>query len=223
MSGFTWSYSRWSCAKKCLAKYKFQFIDKIASDTVWSTRGSEVHAKAEAFVKGSISGMPKDLRPVSEEITQLRDLRRSMQADVEVENDFAITQDYKPCKWDDWNEVWCRSKLDVAVNADEHITVIDYKTGQIYPEHLEQGHTYGVCAASHFPNYKSMRVEMWYTDIGKFRAWNYTKKDIAYARQFFTNEIKKLARTKEFTPNPTDKNCYWCPYKASKGGPCEYG
>lgn len=211
-----WSYSRLSVYEKCPLQFKYKFIDKLPTKPFFAAeRGNILHAKAEQFVKGTIRGMPKELRSFGNE---LRELKR-LCADTEL--DLSVTKDWQPSHTKDWNNVWCRAFLDASVVERKEATVIDYKTGKIYEEpHSDQGNLYATCTFAHYPEVKTVDVEFWYFDQEDVRTYQYSRKDFPKLVKTWENRVKPVFRENEFNKCP-GHHCRWCDFNKHNGGPCD--
>lgn len=216
-----WSYSRFTTYDKCPAKAKYLYIDKIKDKgNANMSRGTIIHSKAEQLVKGNITGMPKELENFKDELQYLKILYKKGM--VFVERDLAVTKDWDPTTYDDWNNVWLRGKSDVVVIEDTVATDVDYKTGKKYDSHFEQGELYAIGSFCHFPQIKSVDVEFWYIDSGEVEGASYNKKDLNKLKKKWEKKTRPMLTDKEFKPKP-GYACQWCNFAASKGGPCDEG
>ena len=202
-----WSYSALSQYEKCPRQYKYARIDKLPQPESHALeRGNILHAKAEQFVKGNIKGMPKELSSFQNELKELKRLC----ADTEL--DLSFTQNWAPTHGKDWNGVWCRAYLDASIMERDVGTVIDYKTGKIYPHHEEQGNLYGLATFIHFPKIKIVDIEFWYFDQGgHVESFSYNKKDLPAMKKDWKNRAAVLFRETKWAPKPGN-HCRWCPF-----------
>ena len=91
-------------------------------------------------------------------------------------------------------------------------TVIDYKTGKIYPHHEEQGNLYGLATFIHFPKIKIVDIEFWYFDQGgHVESFSYNKKDLPAMKKDWKNRAAVLFRETKWAPKPGN-HCRWCPF-----------
>ena len=91
-----WSYSRWSCYHDCPSMYEGRYIlkiDKFRTSPAME-RGKDVHAKAENFVNGKITGLPKDLINFKKEFMNLK--REFKKEKGYTEPDISMNFDYTP-------------------------------------------------------------------------------------------------------------------------------
>lgn len=222
MAGFTWSYSLWSQFKKCPLSYKYKKIDKVQvpqAQNFAQARGTEVHSLAEGFLKGIIKGMPDQLKPFAKQF------RAAKKNHAESEIDLAITREFAPSKWDDWNNVWCRGNIDMGEYLGRKVArFVDFKTGKEYPEHKYQADLYALMGFCHY-DVNQINVEFWYLssgtdkDVGQYKI----KKDFKRLKDFWVEEVQTMIDCKDFHPAKEKWLCKWCIYNESNGGPCPHG
>lgn len=217
MSVTSWSYSRLSVFRKCPRQFKYKFIDKLPTDDNYAaSRGFKMHKLAEGFVKGEVTGKPKELMPFIDELQGLKEVG----ADTEV--DLTVTQAWHPTTFDDWNNAWCRGSADAVVEIEASATVIDYKTGKIYPDdHEEQGKLYSTLLFIHNEDIEKIDVEFWYFDQDDILSFQYTRDQLDDLIKYWIDTTKPVFREKNWPCN-TGSHCRWCDFSASKGGPCKY-
>lgn len=219
---FATSYTRQALYEKCAFQYKCRFILKLPEEERYaSQRGTLLHSKAEHFILGDITGVPKELEVYSEELITLREGLMTGTLSVEVEKDLAVTRGWGPTTYDDWNNVWIRAKADVVIDEGDSVTVIDHKTGMMYDSHKDQADIYSILAFCHYPKAKEVSVEMWYYDNKDlFLSSSMTKKQLPKAKKLLKGRIDKAEKDKVFKPTPGDY-CRYCSFASSKGGPCK--
>lgn len=213
-----WSYSRFTCYDKCPAQANYRFVMKLPTpSSPAAERGIMIHKKAEHVVKGDIQGIPKELEKFKQELLYVKMLYKK--GIVFTERDLAVTKNWNPTTYDDWDGVWCRGNSDLVVIEGPVATDVDYKTGKKYDSHAEQGELYATQTFSHFPTVKDVDVEFWYVDSGEVDGDNYSRKDLKKLRKKWEKKVIKMLNDKEFKPSPGN-HCKWCHFAASKGGPC---
>lgn len=212
---FAWSYSAYSDFK-CPLRYKLKRIDKILEPPrPASDRGILIHKKAEHFIKGDITGMPKELKCFAPE---LKELRRNKAA---TEVDLAFTREWEPSKGDDWNNVWCRVYADVVATGYEAVKVVDHKTGKIYEDDIvDQAEINALGVWCHYDNVKEVNVEFLYYDLDDRRDFTFTS--FKKLQTKWGKIAKAMEDEKEFKACPSHK-CNWCSYSKYKGGSCNEG
>lgn len=214
-----WSYSRYSTWIKCAFMLKCNAILRIKQPSnYFMERGTDIHNKGEQYLLGNIRGIPPEYKMFGDEMKMIK----GMGALPEV--DLAVAKGWKPSAGDDWNNVWCRAKVDADIPHEDETesTLIDYKTGRYYPSHDEQGELYSICKFSHAKEVKIVDVEFWYLDSGDVKDFQYKRKDLAKLKKKWENRTKPMLTDTTFKPNP-GQQCRKCFYSSKNGsGPCKY-
>lgn len=188
----------------------------------YSARGIEVHAKAEAFVKGEINELPAELDKFKDQFYTLRDTYNI--GTVELEGEWAYDVNWQPVDWFD-KAVWCRMKLDALVRqTDTCVRVIDYKTGKMFGnemKHGEQAIDYAYGTVQRYPEIQFVDVEFWYLDTGQQTRKSFTREMlINVLGQNVTRKGLEITEAKSLPPKPGKSNCGVCGFYENG---CEYG
>jgi len=210
-----WSYSRVSMYLKCPAQYEwFYVLKKPRSSSPALERGLDIHKKAENYVIGDIKGMPKELENFASEF---KVLKKEFKKGVGFcEPDISFTSAHEPSS---------KFKTDYFIGfADfahfgEVLTVIDYKTGKKYPEHMEQGHAYSMALLILNEDIDEVFVEFWYLDSGETTEFHYTRKELNKMISAWNARVNRMYSDKTFKPTP-HKFCNWCDRFMGKNGTC---
>jgi len=214
-----WSYSLYTTWKECPRKARYRAIDRVktpAKPKPALERGIHIHKLAERYLLGDITGIPKELKFFDKEFRNLK------KANPDPEKDVAVTRSWSPTTFDDWNNVWCRAKLDAVVQDGKALHLIDFKTGRMYGTNKDQIELYVPLAAAHYPDVETIEVELWYLDQDDMPPpVEYTKKSFPAIRKAWEKRVKPMMNDTEFPATPSEQACKWCPYKTSEGGPCE--
>lgn len=242
-----WSFSRYSDYKQCPLKFKLKHIDRIKEPSnAAMERGSEIHDKAEAYIKGKIKRIPKELKEFEDEFKKLKNLfdKRVVSAAVTgsadnsivVEDTWAFTKDWEETQWDNWVQCWVRIKLDCAHVVDGKTLVIsDWKTGKYRPQnndqYIEQLELYALAALLLYPDMDEVVPRLVYLDAGViFPTENddpmvFTQDDLPNLQKIWSHRTKAMFNDRQFAPRP-NRFCMWCHYRANNkengGGQCEY-
>lgn len=215
-----WSYSRWSMYKKCPSQYHWHYIlKKPRGSSRALERGLAIHAKAEEFVKGNITGFPDELKNFKKEFQTLK--REFKKGNGFTEPDISLTKNFEASS--KFKTDWFIGFADYAHFSDE-LTVIDYKTGKKYPDHQDQGHAYSMSLLHLNPEIEKINVEFWYLD-------NKDKDDNITHFEHYRNELDRMTRAwqkridrmysdKKFEATP-NKFCNWCMRNKKNGGDCD--
>jgi len=210
-----WSYSRYSMYAKCPAQFHWHYILKKPRDSSHALeRGLDIHAKAENFVNGKITGLPKELDNFAREFKALK--REFNKKHGYCEPDISV--DSKGKKSTKAKSDYFVGFADFFHNPPKDIlTVIDYKTGKQYPDHQDQGHAYSTFLLLLNPDHEEIDVEFWYLDSGEVKHFHFTQKDLPRMLKLWERRINKMYADKLFKPTP-HKFCNWCAKK--KAGKC---
>lgn len=220
-----WSDSKYNIYKQCAFRFYHQYIvkTKVEQDNYHLERGIAIHKKGEEFLKGNITGMPKEYKEFSRNLNELKKDRAT------PEQDISVTYDWKKSFSTDWNNVWLRGKVDAINTKYEDLYVVDFKTGKVYEDKAkQQSEIYAVCLAAYFPNDEYFYFDFWYLDQGAMLNFHYTKKDVDKLRKkykkLFGNAHARIQDMidKEHFPTNRSKLCRFCPYRKSNNGPCCY-
>jgi len=215
-----WSYSRLSMYMKCPAQYEWFYVLKNKrSSSRALERGIDIHKKAENFVNGAITSLPNELGYFASEFKALRkEFKKGVgfcEPDVSLNQDLTLSSKFKTD--------WFIGFLDFAHVVDE-LTVIDYKTGKQYPEHMEQGHVYSMALLILNPDKDKVNVEFWYLDDSdpetNVETFEYHQKDLPKMLKAWTARVNRMYADKTFKATP-HKFCNWCDRNKKKGGNCD--
>lgn len=243
MSGLipTWSFSKlehWSCPYRV----KLEYVDKRNPHIAQGSgsggekkehalqRGKDIHEKAEAFVRGELAELPKELKKNAKIFEETREV---MQADPErvlLEEDWGIANDWTPTEYYG-PAVWGRVKVDRFLWLDPEKTsaeLTDYKSGKKEGnevKHGMQGQIYTVTSFMRFPTLQAVRTQFEYVDHGKRSLPKiYTREQAMAFLPSIDRRCRELTEATAFPPKPNRINCSWCPYGPTRGdGSCEFG
>ncbi len=212
-----WSLSALSSYEKCPAQYKYRHIERLPvnfkSDA--AARGTELHATIESFLKGTITELPNEINFYTQYLTQLKG------REIYPEHKVALTRDWEVTEWDG-DLCWYRGIFDLKISgAGDEVTIIDWKTGKIYPEHDDQKSLYSLAAFSESPTVQRVRAIHVYLDLGKNREKTYDRQQLHELRASWNSRVLKLEQETEWLPNPNFM-CRYCSFSRMNGGPCKF-
>lgn len=215
----SWSFSRWSVYVQCPAKARYKFIDKLPEPgNAAMERGNTIHKLAEAYVKGDLKMVPKELALFKSEMRELK------KAGAHAEQSLTFTKDWKGCAWNDWNNAWLRIKIDTLAFNGDAANVIDYKTGKARDDYELQLSLYDLGTLLAYPELKIVSSALWFLDHGEIRPViprQATQKDVPLLKKEWLSRVKPMLSDTKFSPTPGDY-CRYCAYAKGKGGPCRY-
>ncbi len=229
----SWSYSRYADYKKCPAFFKYKHLEKRAEPpSPAMQRGTDIHKLAENYANGALKTLPQELKLFAEEFKHLKAQKQKI-----IEDSWVWTQGWAgETTWNDWKGAWVRIKLDAAyVNTDHNaLVVIDHKTGKCRPqEHAaygEQLELYALAGLLKFPTIDVVSPRLWYLDAGVIYPnggddqpeLEYTREDEPKLKKVWKMRTDPMFKDKTYKPTPSENSCFFCPYKAEKGGPCKF-
>lgn len=215
-----WSYSSWSTAHKCAFAYYCRFILGMKEPEKVSPaleHGIEMHRKAEGYLKGDVTSLPKEFKDFKAHYSALR------KAKPIIEQFWGVSNRWVPLRWKSWVVMKMDAALEPSKKNHKTLWIQDLKTGREYEDaHQSQSGLYVAIGSSLFPKLERAETEFWYIDQGYPVMYEYSKKMIEQLRAFWSDEGKKLLKPKkEYLPTPTDDGCRWCFLRTDKGGPCD--
>jgi len=216
-----WSYSSYSLHKKCPAAFKYRYILKYVEPPFAAmVRGTAIHSLAEQYLKGGIKGMPRQLRKLEREIKGLK------RAEPRCEKYWGVNEDFEKHKG---KGAWCVAKSDAFVKPTHSWNLLyvgDWKTGKIYPEHIDQASLYATIGYVLHPRVDGVLAEMLYIDQGKVEGYEYTVPQLRYQVKLWHERGRELMSATKFPATPSVWNCGLCGFRSDKklkngrNGPC---
>jgi len=183
-------------------------------------RGTDIHTKAEMFLKGKLKHLPVELKAFEEEFALLKK-RKAL-----VEGEWAFDKDWQPTSWFG-RDAWVRIKIDaVSITPENHVQVDDWKTGRMnsykIPEYEEQVELYAIGGLLNFPRTTHALPLLDFTDEG--RIWPtpmklIARKDLPKLQKKWEKNVIPMFKEEKFTPKP-GKQCSWCHFRKENDGPC---
>lgn len=211
-----WGFSKLDVYRTCPRKFKYQFIDKLPQpDSPAMARGSKIHEGLEMFLNGWGS-IPEEAKKWEEPLTALK-----LHPNVKGEQALGFNKDWTLRK--DWYgpECWLRVKMDAYYFDAKEFVAIDYKTGKYRVPSTDQVELYGCAGIELAPHVQTARVEMWFIDTEETYSKEYSKQELLHLRAKFEKAVAPLYAEVQWKPNPS-RECRWCPYSKTKGGPCQF-
>ena len=177
-----WSYSRYkdwvTCPYKCYLKHVLKIREP---DQPAMARGTFIHKVAEDLAQGKITweeaqvlakqaGDKKLYGPKAKEITLLpfkKGFELAAKSKPVVEEQWGFSAEWEEVGWFG-PRTWLRVKLDLNFATGKTVlSVIDHKSGKIYPDHAEQADLYALASFIMYPHIKKIVVGFWYLDLGE--------------------------------------------------------
>lgn len=213
-----WSYSRLTTWETCPRRYKYNYVDKLASFRemgLAASRGTEIHSKGEAYLKGDLQLYPPEFQKVSAHTMYLK--TRGAKPEVKL----GVKADWTPCEYSD-PETYIRVIIDILLEDEGVLHVQDWKTGRIYDHHVDQLGIYVAVAAAHFPEATEYRSRAVYIDQGVIAKPVVTTPDRLKPSRLMIDGRIKNAEDDKVWPTKAGPECKWCDYSKAYGGPCQF-
>ena len=210
-----WSYSRYGTWKKCPALLKFQMEDagpRVSHPA--AARGTLIHKQIEDYLTGAIEQLDDGLGYYHEYLENLRF------CNPQPELPLAVDAQWNALAFDDQAR-WWRGVLDCVAQTKDTSIIIDWKTGQEYPDHREQREIYAAAYAAMPDCQDWIMVIHTYLDKKQNTSTTYHRDDIPKLRVKWEEKIEVMFNERTFAPNP-GFYCRSCPYRAEAGGPCVF-
>jgi len=217
-----WSYSRWSKYHDCPSMYEWQYILKNYNfvQTPAMIRGNDIHKKAENYVNGKITGMPKELINFDPEFKALR--REFKKGNGFCEPDISTNKNGTRSTRKETD--YFVGFADFFHHPDGEIpTVIDYKTGRQYPSHQSQGHAYSTFLLYQHNHFPAIDVEFWYLDDKNpktnVKDFHFKQNELPKMLALWDKRISTMYNDTKFKKTPYQW-CRSCPRNKDNGGDC---
>lgn len=226
----SWSPSRLACYQECPRKAKYKFVDKLKEPQgPAASRGEEIHATLESFVKGETKSYHEAVKPAHKNtkavLTRLR--KGFKEGLVSVELELAFDREWRPTDYDYKNtDVWARFKLDILEYTDSGAHVIDWKSGKVREggSYDDQLNAYAVAAMSSMDGLPYVETTLAFVDhdlLLSRPAGVLHAKDLKQRQDMWTRAVKLMMTDTTFREHP-QVSCRWCAFSKAKGGPCRY-
>jgi PD-(D/E)XK nuclease superfamily protein len=213
----TVSHSRLKTFESCAAKYDYRYLQKIDKPYVSSpqaARGSAIHELIEQSIKAGTDTPEEAGHLVANYIRGLRFSGGIIHAeyDLKLDREWMLVTE---------GDYWLHAILDLLVLFPTRANLDDWKTGKIYPEHVEQGELYAIALFSGMPELEEIEVQFHYIDLGKVVRKLYLRSMLGEAKERWDRKFTRMETATEFIPNP-GYLCRYCQFNAASGGPCRF-
>ncbi len=219
------SYSRLSDYERCPRFFKFKHVERrYEPKSPHMQRGIDIHNEAEKFLCGETDLFPDSCANYEEEFYEARSLRPI------VEQKWAFDRNWRPVGFFD-KSVYVRIIMDMCLPyPDGTLDVIDLKTGKLpYGDdqtYRDQMRLFSVGGYFQFrrDGIKKVTTRLWYLDHDAENAVeeDFSEAQILEFKEEFEDRAEPMFNDNAFAPRPNDK-CRFCHWRASNGGPCEFG
>ena len=208
-----WSYTRWVAFNKCKLFYLLAYCHKIKQpDSYHLARGIDIHAKAEAFLKGEVKGIPRELAQFRKPFAAVK------KAGAVAEQNITLTKSFGLTTPTDWAHAWLRIKIDILMHEEgsTHVDFIDVKTGKNRGEYQEQEEIYGMGCFTYFPKVKTLDTEYWFVDSGEVESNSFDRKQYPALKKKWRKNAATMIDCTKFPAEPSDFGCGYCPFRSDK-------
>ena len=203
----TWSLSSLQSYETCPQKwYEERFGGHERTSSPALERGVAVHAKAEQYLLGNVTGMPKDMAKFSTEFVNLK------KHNAIAEEEWCLDRHWQPVA-NGWShpDTWLRAKGDARVGN----FIVDLKTGRQYEDkHRDQAKLYSNILMCYEPTFDEVDVEFWYLDSGKTASYKFFRTSLEADIEVWEARVSRMFRDKHFLPSE-NQYCKWCAFNES--------
>lgn len=213
----SWSFSTWDTFENnCKRKIYYRKIEKLPDPPGPAlARGSRIHKQLEDYAKYEDSPFPSqyaDWQPLLDDL---------LERDFQAERSIAFDRDWNVV---DWADGWLRLQIDGSCWGPRKIfTVVDYKTGKIWPNSKHQIELYSLAGLLVEPEAKKVHAELWYLDQTQIKDLQVKRSQVDELKEKWHARGEEVTSETNWDPVPSSFNCRFCAFAKSKGGPCDYG
>jgi hypothetical protein len=211
-----WGFSKLDTYRKCKAQFMFQYIKKLPSPgNAAMERGQVMHNDIEAYLQGWASELPPPLCDWKDRFDELKSKKFT------AEQAIGLDKHWLPLK--DWfhKDTWLRAKMDAKFIEEDLLTVIDFKSGKYRVPSRDQIELYAIVGHALHPEAKRARAEFWFLDADDVFSQDYHAEELLDLRKKYEQAAEAIYATQVWSESPS-RDCKWCPYSKTRGGPCKY-
>jgi RecB family exonuclease len=204
-----WTISALKQYERCPQQYAWTYVDpkpREGGEHPALARGTAIHADLEEYLTGRQERLEHpEISPIWHAMAEVLRGR-----DPAIEDQWELDD-----QWSEGGPLWLRMRIDAWTrDSDDKATVIDFKTGGVYPENLEQIEVYSVAAFGRFDWLQQVTGELWYIDHGIIEDKTFKRDDAGKLARKWENRAGILLSDREFRTSP-GRHCRWCPYRES--------
>ena len=210
----SFSHSSISLYEQCPLKYKLTRIDKLqdASGPA-AERGKLIHSEFEQAIL-ALPLLDSSREYWHDYITELK------QKKAVPEMQFAITEDWVSCSFDDPN-AWIRGIFDAVYFEGSRAHVLDWKSGK-EREYGTQLKLYATILLALYPDITHVTKEICYIDKNKKTPYGENlREELPALKEWVKSRVDKINADKIYAPNPSWL-CKFCTFRKDNGGPCQW-
>lgn len=209
---FNWSFTRLKGFESCPKKhYECDIAKNYKEEGDFLVHGNFVHKSFENALKIG-APLPRELEKYNKWVNNIRRINGR----IEVEKQFAIDRNFKPCPYFD-KDVWYRGKCDVLAlgeGANRHKAIaFDWKTGKVQTDSV-QLMLMAQCVFAHYPDIQEVTtIYVWLQDnTHSFEV--YTRQEVANAWIGLLLRVKLMEDAylkQDYPPKPSGLCRRHCP------------
>jgi hypothetical protein len=207
-----WSFSALNNFESCPKKYWHLSIEKDYKEVEGEPiiYGKKVHKALEQLVRDGIP-LPNELAHMKPYVQKFIDAP----GEKLVEQQLAITKDFQPTDWRDWNGAWVRVVIDLAIKGNKHAVLIDYKTGKMKDDEFTQLGLASAVFMAHHPDIETCDTGYLWTEAnGKITKRTFSRGDITGLWNAILPRVARFQRAfdlTEYPPSPSGLCRRHCP------------
>lgn len=227
LASFTLLELHLNCPYSALLRTQQSRSKKKPIQNVAAERGTNVHDWIEAYIKGDLKLLPKEIKHHRDYIDQLREWRTERGIVIQTEEKWYFDRDFAPCNYEQRRIL---VKQDAFYFTGPNAAVIDdWKTGQRNgneAKHARQLQFYGVSGFMRYPELESISVAARYLDKNDLYLRTYTREQAMPFFRTINNRLNQFWSDTTYQPKPNRINCKNCPFnKLNEEGEfdCEHG
>lgn len=236
-----WSFSRLNCIEQCPAQYNYQYVERMPSSRPKSPaaeRGIAIHEKADLYLKGGLPVYPPELQKVAGHAMLLKRLGAL------GEQKYAVTENWEPTDFNspdaylrgivdvvftqteipipEAQQLNTVQKIDEEVKPKTIVSIQDWKSGQVYPDHVPQLELYVGLTVPHFPKADEFKIRLVYVDSGVITPDRVVSRARAEGMADMLKGRIANAEKETIFPVKPGQHCRFCNYSKRFGGPCAH-
>lgn len=207
-----WSFSALQMFEQCPRKYWAVKVGKKVNDeNQYNVQGDDEHQSIQHYAG---KGIPLPATLVG--LAPLIDIANAKPGERYVEQKLCLTADFKPCKWNDWDNVWVRGAGDYVKVHGEKAFYLDWKSGKKKPgeETEDQAELTSALIMAHFPQVNHVASGIVFYRHNHMNPHAVSRADLPRVWNGFVTRVKAMEQAKlqdAWPTNPTPL-CGWCPY-----------
>jgi len=214
------SYSRVGLYEKCPASYEWQYVLGHKEDFnpgPAALRGLNIHQSIEDHYN-EVGELHHE---IPEKVAKWILEPKGHECVANPEMKFAFTKEWRECDFDD-PEAYVRGLMDNVFVYHDKVLVHEYKTGQVYDDHVDQKQLYAMAILLMYPELDEVEVIGIYIDQKKQFPTKYSRMHLHSMQYTWSRRIDKM--TLPLYPARPGIHCRWCPKSNKKeGGTCPVG